>query len=444
MTDGAAPAESAESSIGGEPDIVPLYPGSIRIRLPQGTINPAVPIKAIESLQGGDSLVKGICAVQQVKDSLIVLFQNNDSGAANLIGKTLQLGGHSVTIADGSLPENIEASSKSIDDSKAVPRVNWRTTVTFRVAGLPLIVNPNELLIGFNDIGFALSSISSLSQVYCTDVYLRSLKIRSEIVEIRQDCLKSEAEKFQALAGHRQIVLGGKTLKIRLFRPGHCFSCQKRGHNARDCPEAAKMKEERLAQQVCWSCHKPGHSRKRCPVRLEKQAAWTARQAEYAVAFSPACPIVVEEGEFADNSTISQAAFPPLCASPTSAAVSAIPPAEKGSLFTHPVAKPVWPPSNPSQSTASPSIKRTTANISPSLQSESLKVKKKKKGASRKDQSSEEQSALDGIPKVNIPSVSTIDSVIDDVVASTCPNTKVTPVVTGQGGVNESPEDMVQ
>ena len=246
-----------------------LMPNSIRLFFETPvSIKVADVIKALER-RGGDELLKKVCGVLHTGNMFRVLF---DSPVPSLVGKALEACGTSSIIQDGNVKPTLES-------LQATSAKQWMTTITFRIAGLPLSVQPVELLKQLNKLGFKLSSIANLAQVFHADPYCQKWKIRSEIVEVRQDCLKAEADSFTKLCGTHLVMLSGLKFKIRLFRPGHCFTCNQRGHIARECPVAADARKVRAEQLVCWFCKQPGHSRSHCKANLEKRAEFESQRA---------------------------------------------------------------------------------------------------------------------------------------------------------------------
>ena len=288
----AAREEENEEAPDSDPSF-DLTPNSIRLLFDFSSISLKVQdvINALE-IQGGPDLSKKIEGVLHKRNSFMFLFSRAyASHVPSLLGKTVRVGDATACVEDGNSRQALSNSAKSNEGN---PR--YKTTVTFRVLGLPLVVNPHELLVQLNRLGFELKSISDMAQVYHPE--LQKLKIKTEIVEVRQSCLKEEESKFQKLFGVHKVTLKGSNYKVRLFRPGHCFHCQKRGHLARDCEAAKIVKKARSETITCWTCNQVGHSRPQCPVFLKKVADFDSRRAARSSPFSEEKPESGKNQEF--------------------------------------------------------------------------------------------------------------------------------------------------
>ncbi len=191
------------------------------------------------------------------------------------IGSSMKVNGQILTIQDASSP--IQASA-----AKRKPR-----TLTFRIKGLPIDTNPEEIKVNLTKVGF---KVQTVSKVYAQSELAVKHKIYSDLMDFSVVANETEERsRIAKLAGNHDLTLSGVTYKVNIICFGFCMRCKEEGHTSQHCQEKQSCRfcksEDHLVKVcpklVCRHCNKQGHQRKNCRERKRELIVYEFESEQY-------------------------------------------------------------------------------------------------------------------------------------------------------------------
>ena len=135
-----------------------------------------------------------------------------------------------------------------------------KTSLLFRITGLPLDVNLNDLKVYLTNMGFTQLVVEDIKQVRD-----QISNFRTELVKFKIECSESDSDRLVQLSGNKDITLDDFKFKINISCYGFCFACKQSGHTIRECTA-----RRNIDNRECFLCKVTGHLKVDCPSRVKK------------------------------------------------------------------------------------------------------------------------------------------------------------------------------
>ena len=225
--------------------ILETFPGAIRIVLDgkcteNRKANGVEIFNSISAKFGNDSeIVKNIVGIGRhaTPYTWIVVLKNQQANISNpirdFVDKFIEINGKQVCLEDASIAA-VKYRNKLTGEISGNRQERY-SDLTFRIQGLPIIIDPVELTSQFQNLGFKVPIKSFLSRVLVNNERMKKLKIYSELVDFKISCLQSVREKKAKMANEYEIQLKNVSYKIKITYAGFCFGCKEAGHIIKDC-----------------------------------------------------------------------------------------------------------------------------------------------------------------------------------------------------------------
>ena len=170
-----------------------------------------------------------------------------------MVGDYVTVNKREVLIEDAGIEAGVYDEKRREDLERA--RALEFKDVTFRIQGLPLDIEQQELTEALIKLGFRTLEKNNVRRMYEN---FNGHIFQNGLVLFKVACNIENRDEMVGLMGEHTIQLGGYEWKIVIQCFGFCIGCKKEGHKISECRNKNVVE--------CFHCKETGHVKSRCPL----------------------------------------------------------------------------------------------------------------------------------------------------------------------------------